>query len=424
MNGREGGTFSRDITKAKHGRWTFYDPYAKLKIGDTIYYWTYVDYFDGKNKLGYTKDDQEFVVRQLLDKEKSPANPPVKKPEPEIEERLPSGCKASATISKQKKMCKGEEIFNENFENLKPELWNREIKYAGKPDFEFVLYTDRKEILSVNNNELTIRPIFTEQLFGKEFVSYEHELDLGEKCTGIHGTTDCVQKADAFLILPPVASGRVNTKDKWSFKFGKIEIKAKLPKGDWIYPQLFLNPVSEEYGSDYASGQIRVAFLPGNQAMAQQLYGGCVLGPTTAARNYALKVIRKTDGLWSDDYHKFTAVWKPDQITLSVDDQVYGYIEPPRGGFVSDFQNLGLDFEIVERWRNGTSFAPFDKEMYLSIGVGVGGHCFEDRSDGSKPWKNSDPKGQKNFYKASAQWLPTWDNSSVLKVDYVKIWAL
>lgn len=25
MNGREAGTFSRDITKAKNGRWTFYD---------------------------------------------------------------------------------------------------------------------------------------------------------------------------------------------------------------------------------------------------------------------------------------------------------------------------------------------------------------------------------------------------------------
>ncbi|XP_044256880.1 beta-1,3-glucan-binding protein-like [Tribolium madens] len=423
MNGREGGTFSRDITKAKNGRWTFYDPYAKLKLGDRLYYWTYVDYFDGKNKLGYTKDDQEFVVSQLLDKKGSPSTPLVPKPAPE-EETLPSGCKASATISKHQKMCKGEEIYSENFDKLKPDLWTPEIKYAGKPDFEFVLYTDRKEILSVVNNELVIRPIPTEQLFGKGFVSFEHEIDLGDKCTGIPGTTECVQKAVAFLILPPVASGRITTKNKWSFKFGKIEIRAKLPKGDWIYPQLFLNPVNEEYGPDYASGQIRIAYLPGNKAMARKLYGGCVLGSSPAARNYALKKIEKNEGSWSDDYHKFTAIWKPDEIILMVDDQVYGNIYPPKGGFVSESQNLDLDMKNVERWRNGTSFAPFDKEMYLTIGVGVGGHCFEDRNDGSKPWKNNDPKAQKNFYKASSQWLPTWDNSSVLKVDYVKIWAL
>lgn len=62
MNGREGGTFSRDITKAKNGRWTFYDPYTVLQTGDTLYYWTYVDYFDGRNKLGYTNDDRAYTV--------------------------------------------------------------------------------------------------------------------------------------------------------------------------------------------------------------------------------------------------------------------------------------------------------------------------------------------------------------------------
>lgn len=62
MDGREGGTFSRDITKAKNGRWTFVDRLTKLKVGDVLYYWTYVDYFDGTNKLGYTNDDNKFTV--------------------------------------------------------------------------------------------------------------------------------------------------------------------------------------------------------------------------------------------------------------------------------------------------------------------------------------------------------------------------
>lgn len=62
MNGREGGTFSRDIVKAKNGRWTFVDKTTKLKPGDIIYYWTYVDYFDGERTLGYPKDDQMFTV--------------------------------------------------------------------------------------------------------------------------------------------------------------------------------------------------------------------------------------------------------------------------------------------------------------------------------------------------------------------------
>lgn len=63
MEGREGGTFSRDILKAKNGRWTFTDKTTKLKMGDILYYWTYVDYFDGIRKLGYTNDDQMYVVK-------------------------------------------------------------------------------------------------------------------------------------------------------------------------------------------------------------------------------------------------------------------------------------------------------------------------------------------------------------------------
>lgn len=66
MNGREGGTLSRDILKAKNGRWTYIDKSVKLKPGDVIYYWTYVDYFDGERKLGYPKDDQMFEVKGTI----------------------------------------------------------------------------------------------------------------------------------------------------------------------------------------------------------------------------------------------------------------------------------------------------------------------------------------------------------------------
>jgi beta-glucanase (GH16 family) len=182
-----------------------------------------------------------------------------------------------------------------------------------------------------------------------------------DRCTGVHGSIECVQTPGAFLILPPVTSAQISTKGKWSFKYGKVEIRAKLPKGDWIYPELYLNPVNEEYGPGYASGQIRIAFSGGNEDLCRDLRGGCILGSSPAARNYAVKNIVKNSGSWSDDFHKFIVIWKPDQITMMVDDQVYGNIYPPEGGFVSEAYNL--DLVNVERWRGGTSFAPFDKEV-------------------------------------------------------------
>lgn len=37
-------------------------------------------------------------------------------------------------------------------------------------------------------------------------------------------------------ILPPVVASRISTKNSFSFKYGKIEIRTRLPRGDWIYP--------------------------------------------------------------------------------------------------------------------------------------------------------------------------------------------
>jgi gram-negative bacteria-binding protein 3 len=61
----EGGTWSKDILSPTNGRWVFEDKYVKLKKGDTVYYWTYVDYFNGKNTLGYTEDAGEWTVTGL-----------------------------------------------------------------------------------------------------------------------------------------------------------------------------------------------------------------------------------------------------------------------------------------------------------------------------------------------------------------------
>jgi hypothetical protein len=136
MNGREGGTFSRDILKAKNGRWTFYDANARLKEGDILYYWTYVDYFDGKNKLGYPNDDQKFVVKQLLDKDgaaPSVTPPTVTKAPPQEHTTLESGCKASVTTKVNERVCAGEQIFHEDFTTFETNIWRPEVKFADKP---------------------------------------------------------------------------------------------------------------------------------------------------------------------------------------------------------------------------------------------------------------------------------------------------
>lgn len=62
--------------------------------------------------------------------------------------------------------------------------------------------------------------------------------------------------------------------------------------------------------------------------------------------------------------------------------------------------------------------------MYISIGVGVGGFNFEDRTDGTKPWKNGERLSMKKFYEAQESWIKTWNEDSSLSVASVRVWAL
>lgn len=62
--------------------------------------------------------------------------------------------------------------------------------------------------------------------------------------------------------------------------------------------------------------------------------------------------------------------------------------------------------------------------MYLSLGVGVGGHSFSDITPGGKPWRNSDPKNILKFWQSKDKWFQTWNENSAMRVDYVKITSL
>jgi len=415
FSGLESGTTAVDITKTKNGRWLYHDTNTRLKAGDVMHYWIYVIYNDGNHELGWHKLDQSFKVSEL------PEAPAIVS----VPTKLGETDKCEPTVTKVKGVssCQGQLIFSDTFSTFNETKWTPERKFAAGPDYEFVLYDIDDAVMKVENDLLNLKPTLLENLYGEGIVTSTTGLDLEESCTGVSAKEECQKQADGWFILPSVASGKITTKDSFSFKYGKIDIRAKLPKGNWIYPELYLNALSDEYGSEYDSGQLTVAFLPGNADKSKELSGGCVLGFEPAARSYAMKKSRSVKK-WNDDFHVYSLTWSPEKISVSVDDRNYGNIFPPEGGFASIADTIKVTASTAERWRGGSKIAPFDKEMYITLGVGVGGFCFPDRTDGTKPWENNEPKGPKDFYRAKSEWLQTWSDDSRLVVDYVKVWAL
>ena len=47
----------------------------------------------------------------------------------------------------------------------------------------------------------------------------------------------------AGTIIPPVRSARLTTKGKKTMKYGRVEVTAKMPKGDWLWPAIWMMPV-------------------------------------------------------------------------------------------------------------------------------------------------------------------------------------
>lgn len=65
-------------------------------------------------------------------------------------------------------------------------------------------------------------------------------------------------------MIPPVRSARLTTKGNKGIRYGRVEVVAKLPKGDWIWPAIWMMPEESVYGEWPRSGEIDIMESRGN----------------------------------------------------------------------------------------------------------------------------------------------------------------
>lgn len=247
----------------------------------------------------------------------------------------------------------------------------------------------------------------------------------------------CQRTGSPTKYINPVISARLTTSDSFNFKFGKVEIRAKMPTGDWLSTNMWLVPTYFQYGQ---SGAIGVVESRGNENLIQngtnigteqiqQFIEYTPLAGWFRKKNIEFFKLNKKPG-WNKQFHRYQVEWTPDHIIFSVDDIITKQIEPENGFWKRgkfDKQFPGVD----NTWETGTNMAPFDEEYFLLIQLTVGGIAdFPDDAEnfGGKPWKNYSPiSAAGDFWNGRKQWMPTWnftnlDNS--LQIDYVRIWAI
>lgn len=252
---------------------------------------------------------------------------------------------------KEVKQDKYELIWSDDFNGKTLDLtkWNYELHEPGWVNNELQQYTASSKNVYVKDGNLVIQPVKTT-----------------DKATGKVSYT----------------SGRVNTQNKVDFKYGKVEVRAKLPKGQGIWPAIWMMPTDDSlYGGWPKCGEIDIMELLGNNPskVYQTLHYG---KSSTDVQSQGTKTLTKGD--FTSSYHLFSMEWNPDNISFYVDGELT---------------------KTVNKWYTGTEGvglitypAPFDQNFYVILNVAVGGN-----------WPGN-PDATTNFSKAK------------MLVDYVKVY--
>jgi beta-glucanase (GH16 family) len=115
--------------------------------------------------------------------------------------------------------------------------------------------------LFVRNGQLYIKPTLTSNSLSDPQQIFNGGNYTLQGCT-THKTNASACSASSSnkngATIPPVMSARLSTRGSYSVRFGKVEVVAKLPRGDWLWPAIWMAPLNSVYGTWPLSGEIDV----------------------------------------------------------------------------------------------------------------------------------------------------------------------
>ncbi|SEL44570.1 Beta-glucanase, GH16 family [Colwellia chukchiensis] len=188
----------------------------------------------------------------------------------------------------------------------------------------------------------------------------------------------------------PYTSARMITRYKADFKYGRIEIKAKLPSGQGSWPAFWMMPTDESYGEWPKSGEIDIleavnlGVTDAEGKAENHIHGTLHYGKSWPDNSSSGKGYSLADGVNpADDFHTYAIEWQEGEIRWYMDDYLYATQRQSKVRYNSKDEAVGLAHrgwfteyydqvtgELTTFWDT----APFDKEFYLILNFAVGGN--------------------------------------------------
>jgi len=145
-------------------------------------------------------------------------------------------------------------------------------------------------------------------------------------------------------------SAKIHTKDKQKFQFGRIDIRAKLPEGQGIWPAAWLLGQNIDAVGWPACGEIDIMEMVGHEP--KKVHGTAHWGPQGGQNRFNGNSFSLSEK-FSDNFHVFSLVWEANELIWYVDELEMHRITP--------------DNMQGEQYR-------FNQAFYMILNVAVGGN--------------------------------------------------
>lgn len=230
-------------------------------------------------------------------------------------------------------------IFEDTFDKFDVKTWKHEITLGGGGNWEFQLYHNNRTNSYVRDGTLFIRPTLTREKIGRENM-FSMRMDMwgsspANLCTG-NAFYGCERIGGAGgNVLNPIQSARIRTAESFSFRYGRVEVRAKMPYGDWLWPAIWLLPTHNVYGDWPASGEIDIIESRGNgngyPGGVNQVSSALHWGPHWPENGYSKTYgeYKLNSGDFSQEFHVFGLVWTETEIKTYVDTEANVIIASP-----------------------------------------------------------------------------------------------
>ncbi len=155
-------------------------------------------------------------------------------------------------------------------------------------------------------------------------------------------TSNAFQDGNGHLVIQALnnngayTSGRIKTQNTFTFTYGKVEARIKLPYAQGIWPAFWLLGADISRGVQWpACGEVDVVENFGVQDNDASVNHGTIHGPNYAGTGVTATYTLPGNQAISADFHSFSIEWEPGRIEFFVEGVSYLKTTPaslPRGG--------------------------------------------------------------------------------------------